>query len=313
MENYENLFNLLRKEKPDVRKITIDSYLKYIINLHNEIYGNKKVESLKWLNDFSKIMDTIKDKTYLTQRNILNSVIVGLHSDNGKESIIEKFSELRDNFNKKYLEDVKNGVSSKKSENIISRKELDDFINQFEKIIKIKKCKSNKNMNEKELHEFQLYVILKFYQKYPLRSDLCTFQFINSSDERDDDINYYLWDKGEIIMNEYKTSKKYGNYTIDLDKEINGLFKCLIKKKIVKNNNYLITKKTGEPYNKQEFSNLIIKFFKVRIGKNIGVTALRRIYLQKYSSVKEEMKQDAQIMGHSVATQQGVYVSDKQD
>jgi len=307
MENYKNLFNLIRKHKKEVREITIESYLKYLINLHNDIHGNKKFESFKWLNDYDKIMDSIKDKTYLTQRNILNAVIVGLRSDGGKEDVIEKFSELRDNFNKMYIENNKNG-KNKKDEDIISREELDDFIKQFEKIIKIKKCKSNKNMNEKELHEFQMYVILKFYQKYPLRSDLCTFKFINSNDDIEEGNNYYIWDKGEVVMNYYKTSKKHGNYLINLDKEINSLFKCLIKKKIVKENNFLITKKTGEPFTKQQFSNLIIKFFKVRLGKPIGVTALRKIYLQKYSDVKDEMIQDAKLLGHSVATQQSVYV-----
>lgn len=308
MENYDNLFKQIKKEKPNVRDITIDSYLKYLINLHNDIYNTKNFNNLKWLTKYSDIMDVIKDKTYLTQRNILNAVIVGLHSDNADEEIIEKYSKLRDNFNKKYIDDKKNGVENVKDKNIISRAELDDFIKQFEKIIKVKKCRSNNNMSEKELHEFQMYVILKFYQKYPLRSDLCTFKFITSTDDIEDGENYYIWDKGQIAMNYYKTSKKHGNYIIDLDKEINSLFKCLIKKKIVKDNNYLITKKTGEPFTKQQFSNLLIKFFKVRLGKSIGVTTLRKIYLQKYSDIKKEMAEDAQMMGHSTAVQQSVYV-----
>ena len=309
MNDNEKLFNLIRKHKPDVRNITIESYLKYLANLHNDLYETKKMDSFKWLNKYEDIMDSIKDKSYLTQRNILNAVIVGLHSDEAKDSVIEKYSVLRDNFNKKYVQDVKKGPSEKQEKNMISRKDLDEFISQFEKIVKIKKCKSNKNMNEKELHEFQMYIILKFYQKYPLRSDLATFKFISSDDkEKDDKTNYYIWNKGEIMMNEYKTSKVHGDYVITLDKEINGLLKCLIKRKIVKKNNYLITKKTGEPYTNQEFSNLIIKFFKVRLNKNIGVTMLRRIYLQKYSDVKDEMAQDAKMMGHSVATQQSVYV-----
>jgi len=308
MDNYENLFKQIQKEKPNVRKITIQSYLKYLINLHNDIYNTKDFSNLKWLKKYSDIMDSIKNKSYLTQRNILNAVIVGLHSEKADEDIIEKYSKLRDNFNKMYIEKTKNGMSEKEQKNIISRKELDDFIKQFESIIKIKKCRSNKNMNEKELHEFQMYIILKFYQKYPLRSDLCTFKFIKDSDAMKQGENYYLWNKGEIIMNEYKTSNKYGKYTITLDNDINSLFKCLIKKKIIKNNNFLITKKTGEPYTKQEFSNLIVKFFEVRLNKRIGVTLLRKIYLQKYSDVKEEMTKDAQMMGHSVATQQGVYV-----
>ena len=41
---------------------------------------------------------------------------------------------------------------------------------------------------------------------------------------------------------------------------------------------------------------------------------LRKIYLSsKYSNVKEEMEKDAHIMGHSVETQQKVYVKEKQE
>lgn len=308
MNNYKNLFNQIKKIKPNVRNITIDSYLKYLINLHNDIYESKEFDNLKWLKNYDEIMDTIKDKTFLTQRNILNAVIVGGNSENIDKEIIDKYGVLRDNFNKKYIEDKKNNVHNKKDENIISREELDNFINQFEKIIKIKKCKSDKNMNEKQLHEFQMYVILKFYQKYPLRSDLCTFKFISSNDEMNEGENYYLWDKGQVVMNYYKTSKKHGNYTIQLDKEINRLFKCLIKKKIKKENNYLISKKDGSNFTKQQFSNLIIKFFLVRLNKRIGVTTLRKIYLQKYSDIKKEMAEDAQMMGHSTAVQQSIYV-----
>ena len=308
MDKYGKLKDLIKKEKPNIRDITLDSYLKYLINLHKDIFNSKEFTSFNWLNNYDKVMDSIKEKSYLTQRNILNAVIVALNAGKGKTEVIDKYSNLRDNFNKQYLENVANGKNKKQDDNMISRKELDEYINTYEKIIKVKKCRSNKNMTPKELKEFQMFVILKFYQKYPLRADLATFKFINSEDEKEDGENYYLWNKGIILMNTYKTSKKYGNYTINLDKDINALFKCLIKKKTNKNNNYLITKINGEPMSKKEFSNLVIQFFKTNFNKRIGVTLLRKIYLQKYSDVKKDMEKDAQLLGHSVATQQGIYV-----
>tara|TARA_R110000737_G_scaffold115950_3_gene148801 strand:+ start:582 stop:1502 length:921 start_codon:yes stop_codon:yes gene_type:complete len=303
----ETLYKQIKDYKTDVKDITIDKYFYYLKKLHGDIYNTDNFKTLTWLKDYSEIMDSIKDKNYLSQRNILNAVIVALSSEKGNTKIIDKFSILRNNFNTKYTEDIK----TRTNDDIISRDELNSVINNYEKLIKFKKCKSNKLMTKSELGEFQLYVILKFYEKHPLRSDMPTFKFIMDDDEQIPGVNYYIWNKGIIILNDYKTSKKYGTVTIQLEPELNNLLKCLIKKKIDKTNNYLITKQNGKPYSKTEFSNLIIKFFKKKTGKNIGVTALRRIYLQKYTDVKEEMKADAQKMGHSVATQQGVYVSNK--
>jgi hypothetical protein len=42
--------------------------------------------------------------------------------------------------------------------------------------------------------------------------------------------------------------------------------------------------------------------------KKIGVSALRHLYLQKYSGVKKEMVADAKAMRHSVGTALGTYV-----
>jgi hypothetical protein len=43
-------------------------------------------------------------------------------------------------------------------------------------------------------------------------------------------------------------------------------------------------------------------------GKSVGSSLLRHIYLGKYSGVREEMKEDAKMMSHSVEVQQNNYV-----
>ena len=93
---------------------------------------------------------------------------------------------------------------------------------------------------------------------------------------------------------------------------LNTLLKCLIKQQqhagIDNPEKYLLIKANGNPYTKVEFSNLLIKFFKERLGKSISSTILRKVYLEKYSQVKKEMKEDAQVMGHSSAVQSNIYI-----
>tara|TARA_R110000803_G_scaffold85103_2_gene151384 strand:- start:203 stop:1117 length:915 start_codon:yes stop_codon:yes gene_type:complete len=301
----EKLIKQVKDFKPNVREVTINKYFYYLKSLHNEIFGKEEFNDFEWAKDFNSVMENIKDKNYLSQRNILNAVIVALTSEDDIDvKTIEKYSILRDNFNEKYKEDVK----TRTNDDIITKSELKYIIDEFERVIKCKRYKSRKDLNKKELYEFQLYVILKFYEAHPLRADMPTFKFITSNNKREEGVNYYLVDKSVIVLSNYKTSAKYGTINIELDFKIHTLLRSLIKKKIDINNNYLITKQNGNAFSKTEFSNLIVKFFKQKSGKNIGVTALRRVYLTKYTEVKQEMKADAEQMCHSVAVQQEVYV-----
>lgn len=315
MKEYENLEENLKKFKPNVRLITIESYISYLQNLHTHLKGKRDFSDLKWLKNPTEILEVIKDKAYLSKRNILNAVIVALQSVEADENIIKEYIKVRDEFNTRYKTERENGVVNEKQEkNMITREELDRIINEYERYIKYFKCKNNKNLSKRDYLQLQLFVILKFHQIYALRNDLVTLKFRTKSGYMKSDKNYnvYLPNESQIILNEYKTSGKYGSLTIDVEKKINTLLKCLIKQQqnagIDNPEKHLLIKANGRPYSKIEFSNLLIKFFKERLGKSISSTILRKVYLEKYSQVKKDMKKDAEIMGHSTGVQQSVYV-----
>lgn len=314
-KEYENLEDHLKKFKPNVRLITIESYISYLQNLHAQIKGKRDFSDLKWLKNPDEIFETIKDKSYLSKRNILNAVIVGLQSVEENDEIINQYIEVRNQYNQKYKTDRENGVSNpKQDKNMITRKELDDVINEYERYIKYFKCKTNQTLSKRDYLQLQTFVILKFYQTYALRNDMVTLKFRTKTGYMKSDKNYnvYLPNEKQIILNEYKTSGRYGTLTIDVEKNINNLLKCLIKQQIqagIDNpDKYLLIKANGNSYTKVEFSNLLIKFFKDRLGKSISTTILRKVYLEKYSDVKKEMKKDAKMMGHSSSIQQSVYI-----
>ena len=318
MLEYDNLEEHLREFKPEARKITLDSYIKYLENLHKSINGEKSFDNLKWLKKSESVIEKISEKSYLTQRNILNAVIVGLHSVKGDDEVIEKYVEVRDQHNKKYRDDRMNSVvNEKQDKNMITIEELDKIINEQEKYIKYFKCNKKTDITSKEYLDFQIFVILKFYQKYALRNDIVTLRYRTKSGyaKSAKDYNVYLPNEKEIILSEYKTSGKYGILKIDVDKNINGLLKCLIKQQqnfgFDNPDKYLLLKANGKPYSKVEFSNLLINFFKKKIGKSISTTLLRKIFLSKYADVKLEMAHDAKIMSHSTAVQSSVYIPNK--
>jgi len=53
----------------------------------------------------------------------------------------------------------------------------------------------------------------------------------------------------------------------------------------------------------------ISKTFQDILKKPVGIQMLRKSYLSnKYGNTLEEMKSDSDLMGHSLATQQGIYI-----
>ena len=107
-------------------------------------------------------------------------------------------------------------------------------------------------------------------------------------------------------LNNYKTKGTYGEKKLDIeDKELKKILFYYLKRN---GEGRLFKSQAGTPLTSNALSQLLLKTSNKYIGKSISTTLLRKLYLSKYSDVKEEMKKDAKMMGHSVATQQKVYV-----
>jgi len=317
MKKYENLEQLLKDARPNVRQITINSYISHLQNLHLRLGKTKEFDDLEFLKDFELVHSKIEFMTYLSQRNICNAIVVALKAVEADNDIIEKYADICSSFNQEYQANVRSPdyVNEKQEKNMPTKKELDNVIDDLDKYIRVFKYKTLNNLDIKNYLELQILVILKFHQLYPLRNDLVTVQFMKSSDYKKIDgllPNVFLWDKSEIILNEHKTSHALGTNAFTVSKPIATLLRTLIKQQIsagfINNDNYLLVKRNGNPYNKIEFSNLLIDFFKKKLKKRISTTILRKVYLSKYTQVKADMADDAALMMHSTQTQQNIYI-----
>lgn len=105
-----------------------------------------------------------------------------------------------------------------------------------------------------------------------------------------------------LALNEYKTSKKYGEKLIQVDKKLSKLIADYLK---VQTTGYLlIDEKKMEPLSSHGITKRLHRITKSRIGKAIGSSMIRHSYLShKYADVSEEMKKDSDLMGHSLSTQ----------
>ena len=96
----------------------------------------------------------------------------------------------------------------------------------------------------------------------------------------------------------YKTKKTFGSKVIDIPSEIQKDFKKYLSKNT---SGYFLVDQSGKPITPNGITKLLNKFFKRGFGQNVSSSLIRHIVLsEKYGKTLQDMKDDSEIMGHSV-------------
>jgi hypothetical protein len=123
--------------------------------------------------------------------------------------------------------------------------------------------------------------------------------------DKDDnkEFNYIDMKNKEFIFNKYKTSKTkdFGQQKIKISDELYNVIK-LYNKFRSKDSDFLLLNYEGKELNKiNDITKILNSIFKPKL---VSSSLLRHIYLSsKYGSVLKEMKEDANIMAHSIDMQ----------
>ena len=330
-ENLEQKIIQNRKElKKEIKPSTIKMYISNIKKLSKLMNDGKEKGGINWLKSVSNVKDKLmeprengKSLHYSSVRNYMNSAIIYLYAMNEKGSsddLIEKYSEYRDELNKQYDDETAKGTwSDKQGKNVITMEDLHKVINDIGNELKTMKLKNLEKINSRQKSLLQVYLILNIHSVIPMRNDLSGMKvikkrFYNSlTEEQKKDRNYLVLQKNDMFfcLNDFKTNRKYSEKCIPLSTELKKVMRFYLK---FNNSEYLLTKNDGEPMTRNAISQVLIKTFKKRTGKSVSTNLLRKIYLShKYSDIKDEMGKDADMMGHSVALQQKVYVKKPQE
>ena len=309
-----SLTEIIKKKRPNLKDISINQYTKSLNKL-KELFESDDFEFLKEPNE---VMKKLSNLHFTTIRNTLNAVIVYLLAVDGDEDIIKTYTEKRDELNTKYEEEQAKGVISDKQKKNYgddpkqTKEELNGMIEKMDK--ELKPIRKKEELSKKEKALLQVYTIFNIYMKMPFRNDVSNMDAIKQgafnklSKEERESKNYLVINKNQLyfVLNNYKTKSKYEELKLDIeDKELKKILFYYLKRN---GEGRLFKSQAGTPLTSNALSQLLLKTSNKYIGKSISTTLLRKLYLSKYSDVKEEMKKDAKMMGHSVATQQKVYV-----
>lgn len=316
-----NIGEEIQKSRPNIKANTVKQYEVNLKKLQ-KIYDT---DNYDFLEDPDDVMDKIKDLHYLSQRNILNAIVVllmALNHDGKYDELLTTYGELRDELNDKYSDEQKSGViSDKQSKNFTTTEEIFKMINDMNEDLKPIKKKSKDDLTKKEKQLLQAYVLFNIYSRMPMRNDVAGMTAINqaaykklSDDEKKENNYLVVPSKGQIyfVLNQYKTSKKYKE--LDLPIEDDDLRKILRYYLKMNGMGVLFKTSTGKPLTRTELSKVLLKYSKKYMDKSISTTLLRKIYLSsKYGNMKEELEKDNKVMGHSKAVALDTYVKKSKD
>ena len=317
----KNPVEVISESRPSLKENTVKQY-----GIHlNKLKRLFESDDYDFLKNSNEVMNKIKDLHYLSQRNILNAIIVFLNvidEDEEYNELIKEYVKIRDEFNDKYVDEQNTGViSEKQSKNFATTEEIFGMLKKMEEELKPIKKKSKDDMTKKDLQLLQAYTLFSIYSRMPFRNDVAEMEAIrkdqyNKLTNEDKKENNYLVvptkEKLFFVLNKYKTSAKYEELNITIeDNELRKILRYYLK---INGMGMLFKSSTGKTLTRTEISKVLLKYSKKYMNKSISTTLLRKSYLSsKYAKVKEEMASDAQMMAHSVATQQSVYVKKQKE
>jgi integrase len=153
------------------------------------------------------------------------------------------------------------------------------------------------------------YLIAKLYQEIKARDDLI-LKVVKTRDEVVDNDNYLIINGGQqanVVINTYKTIKKYGEFEVKLSNSLTSLIRKYLKNNKISYNDYL--------FNSKSLSVIVGRMNKALGVSGYGATNVFRKMLQtdsdKSGASPEERLQLANELKHSMATAKKSYVIKK--
>ena len=287
--------------KPDIKEISLNLYMRNIKILHKRITGEDEMNDLKFLDKFEEVIDSLDKYKVPTQRNYISSIITSLQTtDNGiLDLYVEYYKELSAQYQKKIETQEK---SNKQEENWTTMAELKKIKNMYKKqvneIIKLDKP------TKKQIDTMQRYLVCMLYigskNNPPLRLDFAPMIIRDIENYDKESKKNILVIKNKTMffhIGDYKTVGKYGTKIIPVSIPLEKVIKIYLK---YNKTGFLLINTENTPMNANGLSKYLTKIFEPT-GKKISATMLRHIFLSEtFPADLKKRETTADKMCHSV-------------
>lgn len=279
-----------------------------ICNIFDTLYSNKKITKAtkeNYISKLKKILMLFNVDTFPLSLNA-NEIIQKIKQEYGKSyldyltvicSLIkysDKYKQIITNANCKIYSDFMNENLKIYRQNIISKTDIKLKFAYSDIIQQLKELKKKDDCSIKYLLLYLMVSLPPFRDNYG-NVLIVDNKFTSTTD------NYYCNTNGNLIINNYKTSKYYGQINIILPKQIQTLINKSLKKYPRK---YLITSQNDvtKPYKTGKLSQEFPKWYNL-----LNINDIRHAFetaLNKFRSEfsPEEIIQIYKLIGHNPAT-----------
>ncbi len=326
MNNFiDELKNKLMNEKK-IGESSANLYIKNLIRLNDK----KPFESLIFLKDLNDIESKLERYSDNTKKTILASIVSILSLFKDTSSYKKIFKTYYDKM-MTIGNDMKNintaTKTNKQKINWMTWEVITDIKNKLKEAVM--KFSKNKSISENQYQILLHYIILLLYYDLPPRRNQ-DYQFMNFVSEYNDTpttINLLDYKNKRFVFNKYKTNKKYGQQIVEFSpvnddeklKEFNEALDIYLKFHPLNTKpNLKFNKNTEFPFlvypNGSAFTqvNSITRILNKIFQKKVSSSMLRHIYLSTKYNI-DEMKADANAMGHSLNEQRQYMKDDEVD
>ena len=294
-EEYETL---VKHHRPNLKPISVHTYAVSLKSIEPD--GS---ENAKWIEDTKYVLKQLEKYKETTRKNTLNALIV-------VGGATKKYVAERDKYNEMYADHIKSRKKTESQEK--NWVEWPDYLAMVSEMkTDLAEQEAAKDWTWRGTLRYQDYVIALLYSHYPLRNDFGDVKvvsksaFNNTTHEERKKQNYLIKEptKMSLVLNEYKTSKKYGEKTIEIDPAIRKVLLLWFKHN---RSGFLLADKKGNALGSNGITKSLAKVGLQRLQKRLGSSLLRHSYLShKYADETQEKQKDADLMMHSVAMQDG--------
>lgn len=283
---------VVSKARPHIKPNSLKSYnsaFNKVLKLNKDLTKPDEVE--QGINELSI--------SFTTKRNMFNVLHVYMDSK-GELELGKQYAKKRDLLNAEYVEKNESGIiSDKQAPNFITYDELITFSHKVRADIK----------DNQRLH--MIYAILNFLIYRPLRNDLAMVRLITPTmfKKLENKDECYIISQGTKMIfycNQFATKKTRPQEELEIDGRARIELQKYIKRWGIKSGEVVF------PITKNNLSQLLIKTSQKYIQKNISTTLIRKIVSShKFLDSKLEQEAHAKSIGHSVATENLVYIKQK--
>jgi hypothetical protein len=300
----------------EIRNFLKNKYIIINIKMKSSILGNleTKIKDSKTIKETSKVaylsrintLNKAKNFPFKTQEQLLDLIEELNPNDNLNSELniinhffifMELYDKFKDLFSEEMIKDLKveqDMLSSAKKEKENEKRENDI---SFEELKKLKNKIDDLKRDERLLYMLYVNPGIGFIP----RNDFSDMEIVETKEDADNDKqNYYIKDTNKFILNEYKTSKKYGRIEFDAPKEAIPL--------IEKNTDYVFEDANGVAMRENTIQHKITRMFEKLTDKKITINTIRRSFANYIADMPEkERTKIAHKMGHSGHTNKKMY------